>query len=84
MSGLPDMSRRMLVFLRSAGDPKAETDVREALRGVVIFCSPEMLFNEVLEETRLMLTESAVPMCGIERRFWRLLEDVMLADDSLF
>lgn len=55
-----EMSRNTLVFLRSAGEPLAETDVQLALRGVVTLRMLEKLFSEFSDETRLELIWSAV------------------------
>ena len=77
------MSRSMLGFLRSAGDPDSDTEVRDALRGVVILRTPAKLCSEFSEETRLILIESAKPMCASEMRFLKLSDEATLADDIL-
>lgn len=79
---LAEMSRRILLFLRSAGEPLAETDVLDAFRGVVIFRTPVWLFSELLDDTLLMLTWSAVPTLGMESRCRTLTEDAVLVDET--
>lgn len=65
---LPEMSLSTEVFFRSAGEPVAETDARDARRGVVIFRTPVTLLSELADDTRLMLTRSAVAICGMDKR----------------
>lgn len=75
---LPEMSRSTEVFFRSAGEPFADTEERDARRGVVILRTPVMLLSELADGTRLILTRSAVAICGIESRLWPSSVDLAL------
>jgi len=76
---------RLDVLRRSAGEPLAETLLcRFGFLGVVIFWTPppDVPLRELKEETRLILTRSAVAICGMERRLRPLSVDTVLMVES--
>ena len=80
---LPEMSRKMDDFFRSAGEPLSDTEIRVRRRGVVTFRTPFELLSELAEETRLMLTRSAMPSCGIDKRWQSTSAEPALVPDIL-
>ena len=76
---LPEISRRTEVFLRAPGDPVMDTLLwRGDLLGVMTFCTFVAPVRDSEEDTRLMLTRSAVASWGTDRRFLRLSVDSVL------
>lgn len=86
VQALPLISRRTPVFCLSAGEPFSDTVVeqRDTFRGVLTFLIPGSFFKDPMDDTLRMLTRSAVPTRGIERRLCLSLssEEATLIVDS--
>lgn len=83
---LPLISRSTVFFGLSAGEPLSETVVehRGTLRGVVTFLMPDSFLRDPTLDTLRMLTRSAVPSRGTDRRscFSLSRDEAMLVVDS--